>query len=569
MEEKKIRLNSATSQNSVNEDSFDKIQIESKSRLLPVGNIQKVINLGEQFNSERQKSPYYRLTGTINTLFNNVLFNITGENSWQSFNQPMFRDETFPPNASTIAQLDENEDITYAESVKKYLRENNGWFGYQDPDPTRATLCTWVDMEPRRELFSMAPKSGIKNWEITITYPVKVGNFPGNISHRLVNGGLLLVDVDPSIIGNRNMTTFATPVKHGLSQGDAVELKGLSTNNGVYTVTRVGKDNGDNKEYYFSVDISDVITLTSNPRMARIVGGRNSVYYLRVFKKIKVRDGDSIQNDDYEVYPLAFSQTIYEDKVPQFVINEDINVSGLLDNLGRPLSEIYITVIKTNNNGFTNIKSGIKMPLITNVESDLGVPDVNRIVNNLGSHQPLEDNINISKDEFYGDVVEYNVLELKENILGEVYHRFNTSNREAFGFNMTSTDFASGSINLGQRYEGYMYKPHYKIQIRNYSNYIEQGLANTLNKPTYAINLNDGRYIWRDLLDIGTNDTQENVLDYPFLNGVHYINTNFNLALKRQDPFNFYGLQHTTYPADAVGDLLDDKVIIKRSQDVC
>jgi hypothetical protein len=564
MENRKYRLNSASSQRAVNEDTFDKVHLESKSNLVPMGETNKVINVGEQFNSERQDSKYYRITGSFNALFNNTLFNTTGTNSWTTFNQDAFR---VVPNGDVN---DNSDDLTYREAVSKYWMENNGWFGYNDPNPANQKLCTWVDMEPRRELFSLTPKNLVKNWELTITYPTKLGGMEGDYFHPIVNGGLFLIDVFQTVIGERNMLTFATPVKHNLKQGDAVDLSGLLINdgsstlspyNGQYSVIRLGKDNGDEKEYYFSVDIEELIATDSNSRMSKMVNGRKSSYYVRVFTKIKTQFTNVIEDDDYEIYPLAFGQTIYEDKAQQFVFNEDIDISDLRDNLNRPLSEIYLTIVKTSDNGFTPIKSGVKMPLFTNAASNNGLSDVNRITNDVDSHIPLDENVLIDNETFYGDVVEYSVFELKETVLGDVYHRFNTFNRESGG----NVD----GINLGRRYEGYMYKPHHRIKIREYSNYIEQGNFSTLSKPSYATSLNDGRYIWRDLLDIGLNDTQETYLDYPFLNGSHYINTCITLPLFRQDPFGFYSLQWGSYPTEAQGAIMDDKVITKTSQDVC
>jgi len=567
MDNRKYRLNSAKSQFSVNEDTFDKINIESKSNVLPIGEINKIINVGEQFNKERQTSPYYRLTGTLNTFFNNVLFNNTSNNSWKTFNENIFRDASFPPNGLNLS----DGDLTYSQSILKHLKENNGWFGYYDPRPENATLCTWIDMEPNRNLFSLTPKSGIKNWEITITYPTKINNLPGDLSHNLVLGGLLIVDVFESVIGDRNVLTFTTATKHGLSQGDSVELSNLSDYNTIFSVIRLGKNNGDDKEYNFSVDIPELINITPNSRMSRIVNGRKSLYYFRMFKKINVKGGNIMENDDYEVYPLAFSQNIYEDKIPQFVINEDIDITDLVDNLDRPLSEIYLTIIKTDSGGvFTSTKSGINIPFSNSVGTNSSIPDINRIVNNVSTHIPLEDDIKIDSELFYGDLVEYNVSELKETVLADVYHRFNSFNRET-SLNLVNVNFSGNSdiLSLKPRYEGYVYKAHHKIKIREFSNYIEEGTSSTLNKPSYAINLRNGKFIWRDLLNIGSNDTQETILDYPFLNGVHYINSNFNLFLKRQDPFGFYGLRYRDFPQDISGELLEDKIIIKRNQDVC
>jgi hypothetical protein len=280
--------------------------------------------------------------------------------------------------------------------------------------------------------------------------------------------------------------------------------------------------------------------------------------------------------DDYEIFPLAFSQTIFEDKVNQFVINEDIDISDLVDNLGRPLSEIYISLIKTSsNNTFTKIKSGLNIPHNTNVDGKISISDIRRITNDSTSHEPLrnvisgDDSVDISDTSFYGDIVEYNELEQREKILSEVYHRFNTINRESQGNSLSNVDFNGTNLDLGIRNEGYIYKPHHKIKIREFSAYIEQGTSETLNKPDYAKSLNDGRYIWRDLLDIGFNDMNEEFLDYPFLNGNHYINSNIILPLKRQDPFNKYGLQYTNNPADLPGILMDESVIIKTQEDVC
>lgn len=568
MIKKEFRLNSASSQRSVNKDTIDKIEIVSKTNILPIDEIHKVINLGEQFNDERQNSKLYRLTGTFNTLFNNVLINTTGINSWRTFNEPIFKDETNINGGI----------LTYKESVRKHLRENNGWFGYKDPESINKTSCTWVDMEPNRELFTMTPKNLIKNWEVTITYPALYYNQTGNFTHPIVNGGLLLINVSVSKIGDRQMLTFETPVKHGLKRGDAVKLSGLidvggsnlSPHNGEFNVSRVGEDNGDKLEYCFSVDIDELVNINNSSRMRKIVNGRESAYYIRMFKKINTTGGKLIEDDDYEIYPLAFGQTIYEDKMNQFVFNEDIDVSGLRDNLGRPLSEIFITVIKTDsNNVFTETKSGIKLPYINNIENNLGLSDINRITNNITtSHIPLESNVKVDNEWFFGDVVEYNVFDFQETVLGDVYHRFNTINRETGG-SINGAITEGVTTDLGVRLEGYVYKPHHKIKIREFSNYIEEGTYNTLNKPNYAINIGDGRYIWRDMMDIGINDSKEEYLDYPFLNGRHYINSSITLPLFRQDPFNLYKLKWTNYPPEASGIEMEDKVIIKNSEDVC
>jgi hypothetical protein len=566
MDNRKYRLNQAKSINSVNEDTKDKVFLKSNSNILPVGNINKIVNAGEQFNKERKNSSTYRITGNINPIFTNVLFNSTGDNSWKTFNTNEFRDRTFPANGLSI---DDEEDYTFTESIDFHLKSDGGWYGYKNPDQTLGGLCTWIDMEPNRTLFNLSGPN--KNWELIITYPFDSESDKYNAT-SITSQGLLLMNATSVTINDRAMTTFTTPVKHGLLQGESVRLSGIGSNNGTYSVVRLGLANGDDKEYYFSVEISDNIILTSNSKMARIYNGVKSEYYFRKFKKIKVKSTQlEMESDDYEIFPLAFAKTIYKDSVNHYVINEDIDISGLVDNLNRPLSEIYVTLIKTDSGGvFSNTMAGIDIPLLGGTDSNRGIPDIRRLTNDTSSNIALTNNVSIDDNIFYGDVAEYNTAELKEKILGDVNHRFNTYNRENGGDIAANSDFNNApQIDLGSRQEGYIYKPHHLIKIREFSSYIEQGVASTIDMPDYKVNMGDGRYLWRDLLDIGFNDIKEEFLDYPFLNGNHYINFNISLPLKRQDPFGYYGLQHTPTPSDIQGDEIDDNKIIKRSQDVC
>jgi len=429
-------------------------------------------------------------------------------------------------------------------------------------------------MQPDRTKFSLSPKNNIKNWELTITYPVTGESLEGDITFN----GLLIINSVKTLIGGRNMTTFTTPVKHGLSVGETVSItlnsNGPTINDGKYTVIRLGDNKVDNKEYHFTLDISDDIILDSDlkPRMARYYNGERSSYYFRKFKKVNVRDTKlEIENDDYEIFPLAFSQNLYEDKINHFVINEDIDITGLVDNLNRPLSELFITMVKTDTGGvFTPIKSGIEIPFLVGVSGDSTIPDIRLINNSSGSHYSLKDNIKIDDPTFYGDVAEYNRLEQIERILGKVNHTFNTTNREIASA-VNNIDFNSPSVNLdlGIRYESYFYNPHTRIKLREYSSYIEEGTIDTLDLPTYSIPMGDGRYLWRDLLDVGTNDMNEDILDYPFMNGVHYIDSNVLFPLKRQDPFNLYGVQYTSSPPDTPGTMMDDNNESKTSEDGC
>lgn len=565
------RLNKNSSKESVNVNSFMKINLESKDKLLPSDEINKIVNVGDRFDFERQKSTFYRLIGTIRPLISNSLFNITGNNSWVMFNNNIFRDKTYPVNNS----ISDEEDLNFNDSIKNSLKEVDGWFGYFEPDFKKKSLCNFFDMEPNRNRFSFTPditNNDKKNWELTITYP-----YSSDTTHFMINNGLFIFDNIPVIVSNRNMIALGTPVLHNLNVGDTIRLSGTTLDND-YTVVRLGLDDGTLQGYYFVIDVvSTSLTIGSNSRFKKVFAGKESQYYFRLFKKIKTKNNSVIEQDDYEIYNLAFNQNLFNDQIYQFVFNEDIDVSDLVDNLGRPLSEIYLSVFKTkssdNNFSFGSVSSGFESPFMPQLNKSsvpsfsylTNIPVIHKIHNGgvlpVPTHIPLETNITISGTSFYGDIVEYNSYTLKEVILGEINHRFNTTDREAATLSTLPAQ--------GPRQEGYYYKAHHLIKIREFSSYIEQGDISTEGIPDYSEDLGDGRFLWRDILPIGFNDAKEEILDYPFTNGCHYIHQNYCFALKRQDAFAEWGLYYFRFPSDPYGNSMTDNFKLISSNNVC
>jgi len=561
-------LNGSKSKVSVNTDTFTNVQFNSSQRLLPPDELNRVLDINEQFNTERQSCTYYRILGKINPLVSNALFNTTlnynkgSKDSLEKFKLPEFVNQ---PISSTVS------GITYAESIKKNLKEIDGWYGYFDPDLSKRALCSFIDMEPKRQRFSFIPDTTnitneqVKNWELTITYP-----YSADTTHYLVNNGLLIVESGPAIVGGKEMIIFYLPVRHNLIPTNTVRISGTSVD-GIYEVKRLGNDNGNLKEYSFCLDISaTTVQIGTESRMNKLYDSVPSEYYFRKFKKIKTRATDVIETDDYEIYNLAFSETLFADNLTQFIFNEDIDVSNLTDNLNRPLSQLYLTVIKKDSNAiFTDVKSGIESPFIDNLNLTniypnlLNLPIIQKIhdakTSNVKSFKALEENVLVTNDDFYGDLVEYNKMTQAEFILSDVFYRFNTINRET-----TSSDLVKGP-----RPEGYYYKPHNEIEIRQFSSYIEVGDNNTAGIPDYATNLDDGRYLWRDLLPIGFIDLTQIKLDYPFTNGCHYLYNNFIFDVKRQDPFGAWEMYYSNFPADPIGNILEKQFNVNSVEDVC
>lgn len=555
-------LNSAKAKQAVNTDTYLNVQFDGSERLLPPSELNRVLDITVQSNKERQESTFYRIFGKINPLVSNVLFNITGPDSWESFNKPIFLSDN----------LNNDKDLTYADAIKKHLKEVDGWYGYYDPVLTGSGLCNFYDMEPKRARFSFLPdftnipNQLVKNWELTITYP-----YSSDKKHYLINNGILMVNKKSVVVGGKIMTAIGLPIKHNFFNGSLVRITGTNFD-GDYDVKRIGLDNGSFKDYYFCIDIDIAnVTLDNDSRVKKVYKGFECEYYFRLFKKIKTRSSNIIETDDYEIYKLGFSESVYADPITQFVFNEDINIGGLVDNLNRPLNELYLTAIKTSSNGiFTSVSSGIEAPDISELRNsnsdpyllDLPIIQLIHTVTNSSiptTRRPLETNITINNNDFYGDVVEFNRATLNETVLAPVMHRFNTINRETNG----------GQTAKGPRPEGYFYMAHHQIKIREFSAYIEQGDANTIDIPNYAINLGDGRYIWRDLLDIGITDVDINRLNYPFVNGCHYIYQNYCFDVRRQDPFDKWDLFYGTLPMDPIGNGMSNNTKVNLAEDVC
>lgn len=601
MERTQQRLNKETSKTSVNTETILKIKVENSQRLLPTNQINEIVNVAERFNVERQRCKYYRVIGTINTTASNPLFNLkdaamSDKYTWSWFNSLDFLDTSYPKDNDII----DDTDLTYPASLKTNLKEKDGWFGCFDPNIATASLCNYLDMEPKRQRFSFIPDTQpymgtsstppVKNWELTLTYPKEIDK-----THNFVNGGLLITEAVAATVSTRPMTAIGMSCMHNLNIGDVVRITGTNGYDGEHVVVRTGLDNGDNKEYYFVIDKPNTGVIGSNSRMKKVINDIESEYYFRLFRKIKTRSSQVIETDDYEIYRAGFSENFFNDTITQFVFNEDIDVSDLTDNLGRPLSELYLTIIKTNsNNVFTNVASGFETPYNNRLNNSnsiaylRNIPSIHKIHNGgstpFPSHTPLENNVKIdnnnnipNNNQFYGDLVEYNLNTLNETVLATIQHRFNTKNRE-INHSLTyvsdrgtplNPQFITKTISLGPRQEGYYYQPHHKIKIREFSSYIEEGDEFTEGIPNYAITLSDGRIVWRDLLDIGFNESDEKTLDYPFLNNSHYMYQNYCFTVRRQDPFGVWKLYYGNFPEDPVGDRITDKFKVNSEEDVC
>ena len=439
--------------------------------------------------------------------------------------------------------------------------------------------CSFVDLYPGRDLLSAVPKYNCyrhrqeHNWDYCLTYPYKndrekLYEINGHVGESSKNGYLgmkmTVEKVSYSNMGEK-VIVFKTSVNHNLHIGRYINMymqigdKTFQPTERVQVVG-VGTETGFDKEKYFSIRESDMpavsITETKNgeeithgiylieqPDKAYYcdnskgaIGGangnivlfsyRNNVnntpcdYYVRKFKKIKSKEIDETTKEPkdltYDVSKIAFGTNIYGDDMAQLIFNEDVDLSGLRDNRGRELSEIYLTIIKTNrghdlwykrsvgntsaiekvkaelenkrderveySHCFGKVTSGIEMnddaedynvyklhnlntekvpgstmniieihgnntydPLhyLYGKNGELKgnysyVVGTNYIFEGMTPPKAIEDDITITgasdgdRDEFFGDIVEFNPNDYTETVLARIFYRFNTEQRECY-----------------------------------------------------------------------------------------------------------------------------------------
>lgn len=568
-ETNKILLNSQRLPDNVNVTTQMQIGLDNTNKPIPLNDIDTTVDQYEQFQKERKESTKYRFYGVIKPVISNPIFNE---------NVKIYEDENNNIKAKTI--------------LSSGIFEKDGWIGFYNDEPdedalqfndNKSALCDFFPFDPGYDRLRMLDSDGKQNYLLKITYPFDSDNQKEIVKGLNIERGVPVIEKFPIEINGRLYTGFRTAMNHGLSSGDRIQLLNfidltspitLNLNTKFYRVFKLGNVTNNKKLRTFVIDVnpSDIDFVVGQSTIKRVVKDKPSQYYIRKFRSI------TVDYKDYDLYPAAYGVTYFNDDVAAFNFKTDVDVNGLVDNLGRPLSELYLSIIKNDNdsdssslnsqywansvsvlsssvttsspdeNGNTSIRFWTPIVAGYDLENDVNI-NYNirsyRDPNYVGSS--YFENIDESDTDFYADIVEYNANELLERRLEDVYHRINTIYREY----LNSID-----SNKENKNEGYIYNPFNLIQIREYSNYInplvnlqsiidKYGITNQLEVlelrksfkiPDYATEISPNVFKWRDLLDIGFIDSSGGGVDYPFESGAHYMYLDKRFYMGRQDP---------------------------------
>ena len=270
---------------------------------------------------------------------------------------------------------------------------------------------------------------------------------------------------------------------------------------------------GDSNFKYYIVNDRYVNFDDSAQRISykKVVNDIECEYYIRIFSRLpnfKYASGDT--SNEYQIYRkdmalnsqnmveiyqdkryefenhisrLAFAKNIYTDEVGQVVFTDDLDISNLKDNLGRPLTSLYMTFVK-NNKGykewygydyadgawnvneigdvnvefshcFGKVTCGIEASYessfddsiksvrrINNVDTTIIGYEVGGIISNKDRKYTTESGkeVKITNQEvwfdtdkhYYGDLSYYDNYNAVERHIDYVMHRFNTAQRESY-----------------------------------------------------------------------------------------------------------------------------------------
>ena len=214
-------------------------------------------------------------------------------------------------------------------------------------------MCDFFPFDPGYDRLRMLDSDGKQNYLLKITYPFESVNNIEIVKGLQLKNGVPIIEKFSIEINGRLYTGFRTAMNHGLSEGDRIQLinfidltspSTLNLTTKYYRVFKLGNVTNNKKLRTFVIDVNpaDINFTVGSSTVKRVVRDKPSQYYIRRFKSL------TIDYKDYDLYPAAYGVSYFNDDVAAFNFKKDIDVEGLVDNLGRPLSQLYLTIIKND-----------------------------------------------------------------------------------------------------------------------------------------------------------------------------------------------------------------------------
>lgn len=517
-------------------------------RTMVEGDRSVTINQEELFNKERQESGDFRVSGKIVNVFNNT---VSGKTTYTPY-----RDNLYYTNAiaNATANTPPNPSVAwegYPQFEEFTFMRNKGITGHIPFVSKSSTTYNWsvyvsyaFSSDTQQQMSYTSEKFSVTN------------NF-------IVSDGIPFV-IDTSSFNGKSLVYFYCGTKHNVKPGENIELNiptnpaGLGGKN-VFEVYGVGDGTYGTDEYVFSIydlkfPTTEVATGTYGnfKRVANIQnsGETKSIYYIRLHKILTNPEDVNIVQGGFETNPFPVrSKLEYSALTPNqiqrvsvkdgsktfsYTFDRDIDIKPLMDNNGKPITDLFVTIIERGYMGWFNPPAINQNGNVVGLDVGWGFNFQKNNVDTWWDHTSTinKDNITLSSYEypvgsgqfFYynnflsigdvikGDFCEYNYMEQKEYVISPLYHKY--SFNPIYFLDNSPLTLPSG----------YAYEPHHQLPIRVFSDYLEYGNRNQIdNIPNYAwYSQYNQTFVWRDIYTYGYVDGDGLGVDYPFINGSHY-----------------------------------------------
>lgn len=525
-------------------DLFIQVPIENTKKSIIEGDRTVLLNLEERFDHERQISTKFRIAGKIVNLFDNIVSGKT--NNYQPFENELY---LIDPTKSVVDALG---DVSLAD-----------WRGYPPYDEFNFFRTSGVP----GHIIYRSKSASTYNWSTYLTYPYSNDYNQYMTYTNEENGAKITYQVSegvPYVIKNRvvngkNMLTFYCGYKHNIVEGDYIYLQTPINGSNLLEVYSLGDQAFGNDDKVLNVYNYGFTGSTINDdymgNLKKVINPNNSgetmsKYYVRKHKTLTdVSNVDltrmAFEQNNFPVKKKLEYSALTPNQVTRISVKDgrgsfgvsfdkDIDIISLMDNLDRPITELFVTIVNKGYMGYfnsppiSNPTKGLEVGWSFNFLRDsiddwwskINVNNKDNITNDYYDKQG-DNGLNIrfyyNKDlpigtELKGDVCEWNEFNQKETVVSPISHKF------SFNPSIFSTN---ADINLP---DGYTYNPHHSVKLRTYSDYIEVGDKDDVSGvPDYSFfSKYEGQWRWRDIYSYGFVDTGGNGVNYPFLNGEHY-----------------------------------------------
>lgn len=515
-------------------DKSIQLSLEQQSQSLVEYERTANVSLAEVYNNERQNCTIFRPTFKMTYVYDNVL---TGTTNYTYFRNNLWY---VNPSSSTFSNI---------------------WFGY----PQYYEFDFMRDDLTNTHIGYKSVSAYSYNWDYYFTYPSQnlytkriTANINGSFFDWNVSDGIPFKIKRNEENGN-GLISFECICPHGLTVGESVEILVNGSvykyrNESVYEVFSLGNQKLNSDSHVFNIyDIGytgntffeGMIGTFKRIANASIPTETKSEYYIRQHKVILTTDEIILTKSGFEKNPFKDDikielSSITPNQVTRisqksssnsytFTGRKDVNISSLLDNQKRPVTELFLTIINKGYSGFFNkpfSNSGLKQGWefnITATNNSWWSDDntLSRTNVTTSSYQKVDgvtrtfyyNNTLAVGDLIEGDLCEWNNFNQEERVCSNYYQKIKY-NQDLF--RTTETQTTNGP--------GYYYKSHNPMTLRVFSDYVETGnVEEVTGIPNYSYYSEANQeFMWRDLYEYGFIDSEGRGVDYPFMNNAQY-----------------------------------------------